>query len=67
MSSLATALVALNSTALTDYAVSEGAPISSTTVGGVNTTSVGSVLSGPSGTIIIVVALIAIALIFIWK
>jgi hypothetical protein len=33
----------------------------------VNTTSVGSLLAGPSGTIIIVVALIALAIIFVWK
>lgn len=62
MSVLASAFGALEGAGVTAYEVASGAPVSVSSVGGLSSISVGSVFSGTSGTIILV--LIAVALIF---
>ena len=52
-SAIGTLVGSLNNIGLEDFAVSQGAPISVSTVGGVTTSTVGSPLSGTSGTLII--------------
>jgi hypothetical protein len=65
MSDLASAISSLGSIGLESYEVSQGAPVSISTVGGVSTTSVGSPLSGTSGSLIIILALVVVAIFLI--
>jgi hypothetical protein len=62
MSELASAFGALEGAGLTAYEVSQGAPVSVSSVGGITTTSIGSVFSGSSGTLIAII--IGLAIIF---
>lgn len=61
---LAGAINALTSTGLAAYEVSQGAPVAVSGTAGVPTYSVGSQLSGTSGTIIIVAVIVALAFVF---
>jgi hypothetical protein len=61
MSAIPSIIGALSSTGLAAYQVSQGAPVSVSNVAGIPSYSVGSPFTGTSGTIIIIVALIAVA------
>lgn len=63
---LAAAVNALTSTGIAAYEVSQGAPVSASSTGGIPSYSVGSVLSGTSGTFIII-AIAAIVLVLVLK
>lgn len=68
MSALGSAIASLSTTGLEAYEVSQGVPvsISETTVGGVpvTQTTVGNVLQGTSGTVIVIIALLVVGAVF---
>lgn len=58
MSDLASGLAALNTIGLEDYEVSQGQTVGISTVSPAGTVTVGSVLAGGSGTLILIIALL---------
>jgi hypothetical protein len=65
MSDLAAAINSIASVGLESYAVSQGEAVNVSTVGGISTTSVGSVLSGSSGTLVIIALLIVAGIVLV--
>lgn len=61
MASAANLLGTLNNIGLEDYEVAQGAPVSVSSVGGVTSTSVGTLFSGNGG-VIVIVAIVVFAI-----